>query len=679
MVWSVARSRTVIGSTVAVAVMGAAMLSGSAVALAARAHSSPGSMTTVPQGINAAALPGAQVFGTTPADTPESVSFILRERNLPQLETSVEHGVRQDLSVSQFAATYGQTPGAVHELTAYLAGFGIKTTVYADSVDVSATGTAGEFDNALSVQQFQYRVPRVPGSGGMRAIPAQTVHGTKSSPELPGGIAQDVLAILGLSNYSPYTSQALHVSSKLVHPQAGSSNFCVGLTGLANDCHTASDFANDYKLSPLYQKGADGQGQTLAIVTLAALDPGAPQYYWQNILHQNQTTSRRTLTVDNIDGGPGTPSDASGSGETDLDVEQSGGIAPGANVIVYQAPNTDPGFADAFFTAASDNTASSVSASWGESETYVKTLVAAGAETPAYQAAFDEAFLEFAAQGQSGFLSSGDDAAYDAQGDAATTNLAVDTNADSPYITASGGTTVPWSGTLSGTGGTVNVTVDQQRAWGWDYLWQAMATSTGVSLTTAAEANVVGSGGGFSTFEPEPSYQDGVSGTNSFSAVPYLTPTDYTAMDGLTLPEAWSFDPTPTVSHGFGQGRTEPDLSTNADPFSGYLIYEPSWATASPAQPVLQGGWGGTSFVAPELNGSTAVIDSYRGGRVGLWNPTLYAAATRPNSPLTPLDQTGTGNDNIYYSGTRGTVYNEGSGLGYPNLSELAADFTPQH
>jgi hypothetical protein len=74
-----------------------------------------------------------------------------------------------------------------------------------------------------------------------------------------------------------------------------------------------------------------------------------------------------TFTVDNVDGGPGAPSAASGSVETDLDIEQSGALAPGANVIDYQAPNTDPGFVDAFFTAASQNIASGVSASWGES------------------------------------------------------------------------------------------------------------------------------------------------------------------------------------------------------------------------------------------------------------------------------------------------------------------------
>jgi kumamolisin len=194
-------------------------------------------------------------------------------------------------------------------------------------------------------------------------------------------------------------------------------------------------------------------------------------------------------------------------------------------------------------------------------------------------------------------------------------------------------------------------------------------------LTDVVDNDVVGSGGGFSVNYPTPSYQQGVPGTSLFSAVPYLTPTDYNNANGITEPSAWSFNPTPPVISGSGSGRAEPDLSADADPLSGYLLYEPSFATADPAQPVLQGGWGGTSFVAPQFNGSTAVIDSELGRRVGFWNPTIYAAATSPNSPLTPLDQRGTSNDNIYYSGTPGTVYNPGAGLGYPNLSALAQDF----
>ena len=50
----------------------------------------------------------------------------------------------------------------------------------------------------------------------------------------------------------------------------------------------------------------------------------------------------------------------------------------------------------------------------------------------------------------------------------------------------------------------------------------------------------------------------------------------------------------------------------------------------------------------------------------------MYAAATGSNSPLTPLNTSGTSNDNLFYTGTPGTVYNPATGLGTPNLSALA-------
>jgi kumamolisin len=638
---------------------------------ASAAAPGPNTPETVPSGISAAQLPGASVFGSTPADTPETVSFVLKEQNLTLLKAEALQGSSHYLSVSQFASFYGQNTENISALTSYLAKYGIKTDVYADNVDVVATGTAGDFDSALSVTQSQYHVPGQPARNGLNAIPAQNVHGNAKSPLLPYRLSHFVLAILGLTNYAPYGSQAVHVDTKLLKPVANSSNSCLALTGLPDACNLPSNFASNYALDGLYNRGADGSGQTLAIVTLAALDPGAPQYFWSNIAHVPNTG--RTLTVDNVDGGPGAPSDASGTGETDLDVEQSGGLAPGANVIVYQAPNTDYGFADAFFDAASQNIASTVSASWLESETYLEASILSGQEAATYEAAFDEAFLEMAVQGQSGFIAAGDWGAYTASVDLGTTNLSVGASADSPYITAAGGTTLPWTGTLSGTGGTATVTVPKQRTWGWDYLWPAMAKTSGEPLATAAESAVIGSGGGFSSIEPTPGYQELVPGTHNFHAVQYLTPTDpETVAPGLIEPTEWSFNPTPSVTTGYGNGRALPDVSADADPFTGYLLYEPS--AAGVGQPVLQGGWGGTSFVAPQLNGSTAVIDSAVGERVGFWNPIIYAAAINGHSALTPLTTAGTSSDNIYYTGNPGEPYNEGSGLGIPNLTRLAGE-----
>lgn len=266
-------------------------------------------------------------------------------------------GARDYLSVGQFAAAYGQSEAGISALTSYLARYGIKSDVYADHLDVVATGTAGQFDQALSVTQHQYRVPALPGGNGPGGggpggggpgsgrgqVPAQVVHGTAQSPRLPYRLAHFVLAVLGLTNYAPYASHTAHINARYVSPRQGGAG-CLALTGLTNACHLPTDFATNYGLNGLYHRGADGSGQTAAIVTLAAVDPDGPQHFWQQIAHIPDTG--RTLSVQDVDGGPGAPNAAAGSGETDLDVEQAGALAPGANVIVYQAPNTDPGFAD---------------------------------------------------------------------------------------------------------------------------------------------------------------------------------------------------------------------------------------------------------------------------------------------------------------------------------------------
>ena len=623
-------------------------------------------------GISPANVSGAVPFGPTTPGTAEEVSFILDENNAYQLQNQVESGLQSFLTVSQFAAQYGQSQQNVTALTSYLAGFGITTTVLPDMIDVNAFGTAGEFDAALSVVQNNYHAPGDPGANGHQSVPGQTFHGPTTSPQLPRQLAKFVLSVLGLTNYSPFTSDAVSAVSQLkVTPTALNTNACLLLVGLPSACNTPQDFESNYGLTHV-AKHANGSGQTIAIITLASMDPGSPQYFWSNVL--GMTPTSRTITQVNVDGGSGPPSGAVGSTETDLDVEQSGAIAPGANVIVYQAPNTDFGFVDAFAQAASQNIASSYSASWGEAESLINVFTAAGAETTEYQASFDEIFEEMAMQGQTGFVSAGDSGAYDDSNELGTTDLNIDSPGDSPYITSAGGTTLPWSATFGAAPGpTATVTVSAQRAWGWDYLWPAYSVFGLPSEAAFANVAAAGGGGGYSQLETTPFYQQGVSGVHNYSAVPWLTPTNPQNIfgSGVVLPTAWNFNPTPSVTTGSSSGRATPDLSTDADPESGYLEYSASFAPGAP----LQGGWGGTSFVAPQLNGSAALIDSALGYRTGFWNPDLYWAASHGNSPFTPLNTAGTSNDNLFYTGTPGTVFNPATGLGVPNLGQVMGLF----
>lgn len=625
----------------------------------------PGGRVAVSQGTDATALPGARVLGTTAASTAERVSFVLKVRQEQRLETSAETGMRGGyMSVAGFANSYGQPESSVTLLREYLAKYGIKSQAYADRLDVTATGTAAQFNRALGTEQKNYAVPAIPAAAGQRGVPAQRFHAASSAAKLPSSIAKYVLCVLGLSSYSPYTSNAVHA------PQAAA-----GATprGAVSVNHTPKAFARSYGLDPLYAKGYTGAGQTIGIVTLASITPSAPYHFWRDIMHLTVPAGR--LSVLNVDGGSGKPSLNAGSDETTLDVEQSGGLAPGAHIDLYQAPNTDPGFADAFYDVASRNVDESVSVSWGEAETYIAQQVAAHKETPAYLQAFDQAFLELDAQGQSSFDAAGDDGAYDNY--PGTTNLTVDNPADSPFITSSGGTTLPGKVTVSTLSGKVlgYAHIPAERAWGWDYTWPFWKGFGFKSEAAFAESEdgIGGGGGGFSVDEATPLYQQGTPGTHRYSAVQYLTPTGYKTVHGVTFPTTWTFNAKPQVTTGTGTGRAVPDVSANADPLTGYLIYCPQFQ-GSP----LEGDWGGTSFVGPQFNGSTAVLDQYVGGRVGFWNPAVYQFASQIGSPFTPLSASGTNNDNLYYTGTPGLTYNVGTGLGVPDMSRLAADFATQ-
>ncbi|MCL6443066.1 MAG: S53 family peptidase [Alicyclobacillus sp.] len=596
------------------------------------------STVDVPQGVGSQVLQKATVFGNTPPDTPVTVSIVLRTTNESRLQQLIQSqstpgspNFRQFLSVAQFAHDYGQSPAVIHAITSYLNRFGIQTYVYPDNLDITANGTAGQFDQAFGVvlQNMSYK--------------GKAFHGAKA-PKLPSTIASPILAVLGLTNYGNFVS---HAVKRAVQPQNSANASNAEPYGLL-----PSDLASRYDVNPLIQAGDTGQGQTVGIVTLAALNEPDTYEFWKD----SGVLRTGGLTTINVDGGPGAPSADAGSDETALDVEQAGAIAPGADVLVYQAPNSDYGFADAFFAAVNQNQAGSISTSWGESEDAINYTIASGQESANYSQVFNEIAEQAAAQGISMFAAAGDSGAYDASGDLGTTDLSVDSPADSPYFTAAGGTTLPGEQNYGSLG---DVNIPSERAWGWDYLWPILENAFGMDEATAAETFLLGGGGGYSTVFATPWYQQGVPGVNRYTGVQWLTP--------IQNNTAWSFNANPPIVQGHGSGRNVPDLSMDADPQTGYAIYSQ-----------LIGGWaqyGGTSFVAPQLNGITALINQYVGGRVGFWNGQIYRFAVGHNSPFNPLNATGPANDNEFYTGTQGTVYNPATGLGTPDIYALAQAF----
>jgi subtilase family serine protease len=121
-----------------------------------------------------------------------------------------------------------------------------------------------------------------------------------------------------------------------------------------------------------------------------------------------------------------------------------------------------------------------------------------------------------------------------------------------------------------------------------------------------------------------------------------------------------------TLPSGF-HGRNVPDISLNADPDTGYILYYTSDQTGFG----ITDFYGGTSFAAPQMNGVTALLDQGLGHRVGLLNIALYHLL-RSGNPYSghnaPLRDIVSG-DNEFYKATPG--YDQASGVGVPNVANL--------
>jgi kumamolisin len=173
-----------------------------------------------------------------------------------------------------------------------------------------------------------------------------------------------------------------------------------------------------------------GSNQTIALIELGGgFDNSDLQNYWQQVGLPNVLTT--AVSVDGAQNSPtGDPNSA--DGEVTLDIEIAGGVAPGARIAVYFAPNTDQGFLDAINTAIHDSVRkpSVISISWGAAEKEW---------TPQAMNAFNAAFHDAALLGISVCAASGDSGSSDGESDG---KVHVDFPASSPWVLGCGGTTL---------------------------------------------------------------------------------------------------------------------------------------------------------------------------------------------------------------------------------------------
>ncbi len=389
-----------------------------------------------------------------------------------------------------------------------------------------------------------------------------------------------IILLLGLASGAaavPVASQAppdILIQPGLVHLHTAlqgepSTAFCERHFKIA--CYTASQIQQAFDLKPLYKEGINGKGETIVIVD----SYGSP-------------TVRHDLAVFDKASGLPTPSlqiiqpagkvaryRANGNregwaGETDLDVEYSHAIAPGASILLVETPTAE-------------NEGSTGFPAIVKAETYVVNHHLGGVISQSFSAselsfaspkrllALRGAYKDAAAKGVTVLAASGDSGAADVHYDGYTYFLHPVTSwPDSdPLVTGVGGVQLH----LNAAG----VNVARPTVWNDGYNKPTLGYITGSS-----QDSPLAGGGGKSAVFGRPPYQNGVTSV-------------------------------------VGTSRGVPDISMSGACNGGADMYQ-----SFSGQPA---GWYptcGTSEATPEFAGIVALADQVAGHPIGLINPYLY-------------------------------------------------------
>jgi kumamolisin len=398
------------------------------------ADQTPKPRVTLP-GSERAPFEGARVLGPVNLSDQVEVSVYLRPPATSNLAKDIAErvvGQQKPLSREEYAASHAATSEDIALVEQFAREYNL-TVLEVDATRrvVRLSGTAEAINAAFEaqLQNYDYQGTTYRGRTGALTIPAE--------------LADVVTGVFGIDN----RPQA--------HPR------CIQYNATPSASYTPLQLAQLYD----FPNKGNGSGQTIGIIELGGgyRTEDITTYFGQLGVAVPTVVS---VSVDGGQNAPTTPDSA--DGEVALDIEVAGGIAPGAKIVVYFAPNTDAGFLDAITTAIHDttNNPSVLSISWGQAES--------GWTSQAMQT-MDSAFQAAASLGVTVCAAAGDSGSSDGMQDG---NAHVDFPASDPYVLGCGGTS------LKGT----------NRAITSEVVWNDNATTSAT-------------GGGVSDFFAAPSWQ----------------------------------------------------------------------------------------------------------------------------------------------------------------------------
>jgi pseudomonalisin len=458
----------------------------------------------------------------------------LRSLAAAQLDSqSPEH--HRWLTPEEFGGHFGLSQNDLNKLTAWLkqGGF-VVNEVPKGRWTIVFSGTVGGVESAFHTEIHYYNI------NGTR-------HRANSTPlQIPKALAPVVVGILGIHDFRPVP----------VARRGGRPNFESG----GSYYLLPSDYATIYDINPLYSNGIDGSGQTIAIVGVCEIDTSIVQTFRALTGLPPNNTSMIVLGE--------APAQCAGNELTEpyLDVEWSGAVATGAQIVLVVGSGTDPVEDSAGYIVDSD-LAPVMSTSFASCEA---DLQEAGNEF------WSDLWAQASLQGITSLVSAGDSGAAgcDAETEgAAMDGLGVNGLCSTPYDICVGGTEF-------------NDFSDPSLYW----------SQTG---------NALG-------YIPEEAWNE--SGLNGGSGL-WATGGGYSVEYPITE--------TPWQTGNSSSWRGVPDVSLTAARHDGYFICEDTGCNLS----IFNYAYG-TSAAAPSFAGLMALVVQSTNTWQGLASPLLYALAS---------------------------------------------------
>jgi hypothetical protein len=528
----------------------------------------------------------------------------------------------QWLTPEQFAARFGMAQADLDKVQAWLQQQGFSIDWVARSRNaIRFSGTVNQVELAFQTQMHIYKV-----DGEQHFAPSTPL-------SLPSAFAGTIESVRGISDFR---LKPMHIlANKGPRPEYT----FYGNSTTQYVLFAPGDVKVAYDVTPLTTANITGAGQTIAVM-------GQSQISVTDI-ENFQTASGLPIKDPTLVLVPGTGSSAVSSGdqgESDLDLEWSGAMAPGANIVLVYAGNSNAsnGVFDSIQFAIDEKIGDIITLSYGACELELNTFTQ------------DSLYQQASSQGQSIIASSGDTGSTACFGynNLTTTqqqSLAVNYPASSAYVTAVGGTEITAANDVVGP------------------FWATAPSQSTITLTSALK------------YIPEVAWNDDAYDVTNGCTSSCLSSSGGGASSLYAVKPAWqaSVPGIPSDSK-----RDLPDVSLYSSPdLPGYLYCtsdQSDWYTGHQTGSCVNGQFydangyfsiaGGTSFAAPIFAGMVALINqkaNYVTG-TGFLNPSLYTLASNSATYASAFHDVTAGSNYCLAGTATGSCSSSGATEGYP-------------